>query len=168
MNSLQHLNEVKIILNAFEDSGITAKFQLHWGLLATNIFEDHPVTLSTVEDLDSILDTLKFAPISSNETTRWLFQSAEKEYQAQGFHWTDTEPNFACTRSQTFWAIHSGVVGASVVDGMYVVELGNVVSIVWICCRFWETGDIFPQWCLWHKCDAAVFSDHMSRTVLVL
>ena len=29
MNSLQHLNEVKIILNAFEDSGITTKFQLH-------------------------------------------------------------------------------------------------------------------------------------------
>ena len=43
MANLQYLNEVKIILNAFEDSEITAHQFLH-GLLSTNIFEDHPIT----------------------------------------------------------------------------------------------------------------------------
>ena len=43
MANLQYLNEVKIILNAFEDSEIMAHQFLH-GLLSTNIFEDHPIT----------------------------------------------------------------------------------------------------------------------------
>ena len=54
---MDNLNKVKCILNAFEDSDLTAHQFLH-GLLSTNIFEDHPVTLSIIEDLDTILDTV--------------------------------------------------------------------------------------------------------------
>jgi hypothetical protein len=56
MKYLEHLHKVKNILNAFEDPEITVYNFLH-GLLSTNIFEDHPVTLSIIEDLDSILNT---------------------------------------------------------------------------------------------------------------
>ena len=57
MANLPHLNKVKFILNAFEDSKITAHEFLH-RLLSTNIFEDHPITLSILEDLNAILNTI--------------------------------------------------------------------------------------------------------------
>jgi hypothetical protein len=57
MANLPYLNKVKCILNAFEDSEIAAYKFLH-SLLSTNIFEDHPITLSIIEDMDSILDTM--------------------------------------------------------------------------------------------------------------
>lgn len=95
MKNLQYLNEVKIILNAFEDSGITPS-QFLQGLLVTtgNILEDHPTTLSIIEDLDFILDTLKYAPATSTETTQWLFRSAEKEYQVQVLRLTHKDASF--------------------------------------------------------------------------
>lgn len=86
----QHLNKLKIILNAFEDSEITAYQFLH-GLLSTNIFEDRPVTLSLVEDLDAILDTVKSAEATSDQTNQWVFRSAEKGYQAQVLQLTKKE-----------------------------------------------------------------------------
>jgi hypothetical protein len=57
MANLQFLDNVKCILNAFEDADLTAHQFLH-ALLSTNTFEDHPVTLSIIEDLDAILDTM--------------------------------------------------------------------------------------------------------------
>ena len=62
MANLQHLNQVKRILNVFEDTEITAHQFLH-GLLSMNIFEDHPITLSIIEDLDAILDTVSSASV---------------------------------------------------------------------------------------------------------
>ena len=44
-------------LNTFEDSEVTAHQFLH-RLLSTNIFEDHPITVSILEDLNAILDTI--------------------------------------------------------------------------------------------------------------
>jgi len=44
-------------LNTFEDSEVTAHQFLH-RLLSTNIFEDHPITLLILEDLNAILDTI--------------------------------------------------------------------------------------------------------------
>jgi len=44
-------------LNTFEDSEVMAHQFLH-GLLWTNILEDHSITLSILEDLDTILDTI--------------------------------------------------------------------------------------------------------------
>jgi len=85
-----HLHEVKSVLNAFEDSKITIHDFLH-GILSTNIFEDHPVTLSIIEDLDSILDTLKSAVSTSDQTERWIFRNAEKGYQAQVLRLTEKE-----------------------------------------------------------------------------
>ena len=76
MKYLEHLHKV---LNAFEDSEITVYDFLH-GLLSTNIFEDHPVTLSIIEDLDSILDTMKSAVSTSDQTEQWIFRNAEKGY----------------------------------------------------------------------------------------
>lgn len=86
----QHLDKVKNILNAFEDSEITAYQFLH-ELLSTNTFEDHPVTLSIVEDLDAILDTVKSAGATSDQTKQWIFRSAEKGYQAQVLQLTKKE-----------------------------------------------------------------------------
>ena len=82
MANLLHLNKVKCILNTFEDSEITVHEFLH-ELLSTNIFEDHPVTLSIIEDLDPILDTMSSAQATSDQTGQWVFRSAEKGYQAQ-------------------------------------------------------------------------------------
>jgi hypothetical protein len=90
MVNLQYLNKVKTILNAFEDSEITAHQFLH-GLLSTNIFEDHPVTLSIIEDLDAILDTVSSAGATSDGTEKWAFRSAEKGYQAQVLQLTKKE-----------------------------------------------------------------------------
>ena len=90
MANLQYLNEIKIILNAFEDSEITAHQFLH-GLLSTNIFEDHPVTLSIIEDLDAILDTMSSAGATSDRTEQWVFRSAEKGYQVQVLQLTKRE-----------------------------------------------------------------------------
>ena len=86
MSKLQYLNEVKSILNAFEDSDITAHQFLH-GLLSTNIFADHPVTLSIIEDLDTILDTVSSAQATSDRTRQWVFRSAENGYQAHFQKW---------------------------------------------------------------------------------
>jgi len=66
MANLPHLNKVKFILNAFEDSKITAHEFLH-RLLSTNIFEDHPITLLIIEDLDTILDTMSSAQATSDQ-----------------------------------------------------------------------------------------------------
>ena len=60
MANLPHPDKVKSILNSFEDSEITAHEFLH-ALLSTNIFEDHPVMLSIIEDLDTIPDTMSSA-----------------------------------------------------------------------------------------------------------
>ena len=65
MLKLQYLNEVKSMLNAFDDSEITVQdytppIFLH-RILLTKIFEDHPVTLLIVKDLDTILDTVSSA-----------------------------------------------------------------------------------------------------------
>ena len=48
MENLQDLNKVRNILNAFEDYK-TMVYEFLRGLLSTNIFEDHPVTLSIIE-----------------------------------------------------------------------------------------------------------------------
>ena len=90
MANLPHLNQVKCILNAFEDSEITAHEFLH-GLLSTNIFEDHPVMLSIIENLDTILDTMSSARATSDQTGKWVFRSAEKGYQAQVLRLTKKE-----------------------------------------------------------------------------
>jgi hypothetical protein len=90
MENLQHLHKVKNILNAFEDSEFTVYEFLH-GLLSTNIFEDHPVTLSIIEDLDSILDMMKSAVSTSDQTEQWMFRNAEKGYQAQVLRLTEKE-----------------------------------------------------------------------------
>ena len=58
MANLQFLNKVKCILN--EDSDLTAHQFLH-RLLSMNIFEDHPIMLSIIEDLDTMLDTVSIA-----------------------------------------------------------------------------------------------------------
>jgi hypothetical protein len=76
------LNKVRNILNAFEDHKITVYKFLH-GLLSTNIFEDHPIALSVIKNLDSILDTMKSAVSTSDQTKQWIFCNAEKGYQAQ-------------------------------------------------------------------------------------
>ena len=90
MKYLEPLPKVKNILNAFEDSEITVYDFLH-GLLSTNIFEDHPVTLSIIEDLESILDTMKSAVSTSDQTEQWIFRKAEKGYQAQVLRLTEKE-----------------------------------------------------------------------------
>ena len=90
MPNRQYINEVKCILNAFEDSEITAYQFLH-GLLSTNVFEDHPITLSIIEDLDTILDTLISARATSDQTGKWVFRSAEKRYQTQVLQLTKKE-----------------------------------------------------------------------------
>jgi len=90
MSNLQYLNEVKSILNAFEDSEITVHQFLH-GLLSMNIFGDHPITLSIIEDLDTILDTVSSARATSDRARKWVFQSAEKGYQAQVLQLTKKE-----------------------------------------------------------------------------
>jgi hypothetical protein len=77
MANVQFLNKVKCILNAFEDSDLMAH-QFHHGLLSTNIFEDHPITLSIVEDLDTILNTVSSARVTSDRAGQWVFQSAQK------------------------------------------------------------------------------------------
>ena len=82
-----------MILNAFEDSEITA-FQFLHELLLSNTFEDHPVTLSIVEDLDAILDTVKSAGATSDQTERWVFRGAEQGYQAQLLQLTKKESGF--------------------------------------------------------------------------
>ena len=95
MANLQHLNKIKNILNAFEDSEITVYEFLHGLLkLSTNIFEDHPVMLSIIEDLDSILDTVKSAVSTSDQTEQWMFRNAEKTYQAQVLRLTEKESGF--------------------------------------------------------------------------
>jgi len=70
MANLLHLNKVKCILNTFEDSKIMVHKFLH-ELLSTNIFEDHPIMLSIIEDLDTILDTMSSAQATSDQTGQW-------------------------------------------------------------------------------------------------
>ncbi|EDR15496.1 uncharacterized protein LACBIDRAFT_321367 [Laccaria bicolor S238N-H82] len=90
MADLQFLDKVKCILNAFEDSDLTAHQFLH-ALLLTNTFEDHPVTLSIIEDLDTILDTVSAGRATSDQARQWVFRSAQKGYQAQVFQLTKKE-----------------------------------------------------------------------------
>ena len=80
MANLPHPDKVKSILNSIEDSEITAQEFLH-ALLSTNIFEDHPVMLSIIEDLDTIPDTMSSAQATSDQTGQWVFRRAEKAYQ---------------------------------------------------------------------------------------
>ena len=87
---MANLNKVKCILNAFEDSDLTAHQFLH-GLLSTNIFEDHPVTLSIIEDLDAILDTVSATQVTSDQARQWVFRSAQKGYKAQVLQLTRKE-----------------------------------------------------------------------------
>ncbi|KAF8806498.1 hypothetical protein BYT27DRAFT_7257226 [Phlegmacium glaucopus] len=91
--AVPHINEIKIILNAFEDAGITPYQFLH-GILATNIFQDHPVTESIIEDLNLILNDLASAHSTADKAIQWAFRSAEKGYQKQVLELTAKESGF--------------------------------------------------------------------------
>ena len=112
------LNQIKGILNAFEDFEITLLQFLH-GILGTNIFEDHPVTLSLSEDGDAILSLFKSSNRTSVLTTQWVSRVAKETYRTQMQESTKKESGFHfCTRSRISCAVHSRRVAGALVELM--------------------------------------------------
>ena len=93
-------NQIKGILNAFEDFEITP-LQFFQGLLGTKIFEDHLTTLSLFDDGDVILSLFKSLNGTSALTTRWVYRVAKETYRTQMHELTKKENGFHFLASKT-------------------------------------------------------------------
>ena len=112
------LNQIKGILNAFEDFEITL-LQFFHGILGTNIFETHPVTLSLSEDGHAILSLFKSSNGTSVLTTQWVSRVAKETYRTQMQELTKKENGFHfCMRSRISCTVHSRRVAGALVELM--------------------------------------------------